>query len=698
MHVSENLLRPKYRPDIDGLRAIAVLSVVLYHGFPGSLRGGFVGVDVFFVISGFLISTIIFQNIDQGSFSIRNFYSRRIRRIFPALAVVLISVLAFGWLCLFPDELHQLGRHTASSAGFVQNFILWKEAGYFDTASETKPLLHIWSLGIEEQFYLVWPVLLWTASRLGKINGAHRERLFCFLVTILVFVVSFVLNLNSVTVDPAKTFYLPQYRFFELALGGILSWWVLYQPGISIKPVQSQERVFPAWLTEKRAKDILGVAGLVILLIVFGQFSKATVFPGKNALFPILAAAFIIWAGPQSWVNRRILSNKILVWFGLISFPLYLWHWPVLTFGRIIHGEIPPPAFRLTAVAVAILLSWLTVRFIENPFRLGNARIALKIATLCVVVFGIGGIGFVAGKIDFDDTHTYQKMAIKRKGFEFAVGSSLAWYKGKDDWLFLGNAHEKIVQKLVGAMIPTEAEITATNEPFLDLAKMGQESNIQVVLIVAPNKSTIYREYLPDELVPSNTRYSDFFVNRLKGISDLTTYDPTNDLLMLKKTEGILYWQTDTHWNNKGAYFAYLGFSKLLSLPVPEVEFEHAGTHSGDLIDIGRLRDFPLHPEDNWNVIWKNEPEWTEIEIPNEPATSFGKPTIVINPKPLSDKKIWVVGDSFANSLRKYFNATFKEVRYVGHWYYKLKELPVELNDERNKPDMIVVVRAERSF
>lgn len=169
--MSENTLHPKYRPDIDGLRAIAVLSVVIYHAFPSKLTGGFLGVDIFFVISGFLISTILFQNIDRGSFSIGDFYIRRIRRIFPAHALVLISVLAFGWFCLFPDELQQLGKHTASSAGFIQNFTLWKEAGYFDNASETKPLLHIWSLGIEEQFYFLWPLLLWGASKLSEIRG-----------------------------------------------------------------------------------------------------------------------------------------------------------------------------------------------------------------------------------------------------------------------------------------------------------------------------------------------------------------------------------------------------------------------------------------------------------------------------------------------------------------------------------------------
>ncbi len=383
--MSENALHIKYRPDIDGLRAIAVLSVVLYHAFPSSLSGGFLGVDIFFVISGFLISTILFQNIDRGSFSILDFYSRRIRRIFPALALVLASILVFGWFCLYPSELQQLGKHAVSSAGFIQNFTLWKETGYFDNASDTKPLLHIWSLGIEEQFYFVWPLLLWVAGTLGNIYGqGSRKRLFYFLATVSVFAVSFGLNLDLVEVDPTKTFYLPQYRFFELALGGILSWGGLYQPKNSIQP---------KWFTEKWLKNVLSFIGLSVLLIIFGQFSKETVFPGKMALLPIFATAFIIWAGPDSWLNRKILSNKILVWFGLISFPLYLWHWPILSFGRIIYDEIPTLEFRLAAIALSVLLAWLTVKIIEKPFRFGTERIPLKLATLCVLVFGIGGLG-----------------------------------------------------------------------------------------------------------------------------------------------------------------------------------------------------------------------------------------------------------------------------------------------------------------
>ena len=187
---NSHLTHPKYRPDIDGLRAIAVLSVVGFHAF--GITGGFAGVDIFFVISGFLISTIIFENLQRNSFNFLEFYQRRIRRIFPSLLLVLISCLVFGWFTLFADEYAQLGKHVASGAGFISNLVLWSESGYFDGAAESKPLLHLWSLGIEEQFYFFWPIfafLLW------------RLRAHFVWVTLALIVLSFGANIWLIGVD-----------------------------------------------------------------------------------------------------------------------------------------------------------------------------------------------------------------------------------------------------------------------------------------------------------------------------------------------------------------------------------------------------------------------------------------------------------------------------------------------------------------
>ena len=203
-----------YRPDIDGLRSVAVISVMLYHAFPAALRSGFIGVDIFFVISGFLISTIIFQSLENDRFSFVDFYSRRVRRIFPALAAVLLATFVLGWFILYPDEYRQLGKHIAGGAGFVANFVLWRESGYFDAAAETKPLLHLWSLGIEEQFYIVFPMFAWLLWR-ARLN----ELSFVVLVGLL----SFALNLRFVHSNAALTFYMPQTRIWELLIGSTLA-------------------------------------------------------------------------------------------------------------------------------------------------------------------------------------------------------------------------------------------------------------------------------------------------------------------------------------------------------------------------------------------------------------------------------------------------------------------------------------------
>ena len=690
-----HLSHPKYRPDIDGIRAIAVLAVVAFHAFPSWVNGGFIGVDVFFVISGYLISTIIFENLDRGTFSASEFYARRIKRIFPALILVLVACLIFGWFALLADEVQQLGKHIAAGAGFISNIVFWNEAGYFDNAADTKPLLHLWSLGIEEQFYIVWPFLLWISWK-RKFN--------LLTITILVTVISFFLNIKGIRQDAVATFYSPQTRFWELLSGSLLAWLTLYKKNEFVI-IKNKIEGFLASIAcrEKQSADgkilsnALSFVGLSLLVYGFWRISKESSFPGKWALVPVLGTLLLLMGGSKAWINRTILSNKIAVWFGLISFPLYLWHWPLLSFVRIVESEVPSLNIRIVAVVLSILLAWLTYKLIERPIRFGKHG-SLTVATLSGLAIAIGVTGFVVNKTDFSQSHTYEKLAIKRKGFEHAFGYSLAWYRGKGDWLFLGNASENTVAKLKLAIVPANSEIEATKEIFSEIATTAAKFNTKVVLIVSPNKASIYSEYLPDELVPSPKKYSSFFTDKLRDVPNLTIYNPTDDFLRLKETEGILYGMTNTHWNNKGAFLAYLGFSKLLGLPVPEVEFQRGSTARGDLVDIAKFKDFPLHAEDNWDVIWKNLPVLVEKEIPDEQKTSFGSPAIVTNQNPLSNMTIWVVGDSFTNSLKQYFNATFKEVRYVGHWSEKLKGLAADLANADKKPDMIIVVKVERTF
>lgn len=388
-----HLSHPKYRPDIDGLRAVAVLSVVAFHAFPAWMKAGFIGVDVFFAISGFLISTIIFENLDKGRFSFAEFYARRIMRIFPALLLVLIASYAFGWFALLADEYKQLGKHIAAGAGFVSNFVLRSEAGYFDNVAETKPLLHLWSLAIEEQFYIIWPLVLWLS---------WKKKFNLLTITILVALISFYLNLKGIKKDAVAAFYSPLTRFWELLAGSILAWFALYKKDSF---VLYKLRV-DAWLAKliyrdtiqadgKTLSNFISFLGSTLLAYGFWRISKEISFPGKWAVIPVLGALLIILAGPEAWINRKILSNKIAVWFGLISFPLYLWHWPLLSFARIVESEVLSRNIRIAVVVLSILLAWLTYKLIERPLRFGRYG-KLKVTALALLMAILGFVGYGA--------------------------------------------------------------------------------------------------------------------------------------------------------------------------------------------------------------------------------------------------------------------------------------------------------------
>ncbi|WP_300449521.1 acyltransferase family protein [Accumulibacter sp.] len=351
---SLHLVHPRYRPDIDGLRALGVLLVVAFHAFPKALPGGFVGVDIFFVVSGFLISTIIFGSLENNSFSFQEFYARRVRRIFPALAIVLATGWAIGWYMLLVDEQQQLGLHIAAGAGFVANFVLWSEAGYFDSDAYTKPLLHLWSLGIEEQFYIVWPLLL---------ALVWRRRTGFLAITIAIAIASFAANILTVGADAVAAFYAPWSRFWELMTGGILAY-------LSLHP--------PAHPT--RRADWRSAAGLIMILVAVALLDKKSAFPGWWALLPTLGTFLIIGAGPNAWLNRKFLSSRGMVWVGLISYPLYLWHWLLLSFAWIARGKMPPSSSRAILVAASFVLAYLTYLYVEKPIRTGGRRSAVVLA------------------------------------------------------------------------------------------------------------------------------------------------------------------------------------------------------------------------------------------------------------------------------------------------------------------------------
>lgn len=367
-----------YRPDVDGLRALAILPVVLFHFFPTYVPGGFVGVDVFFVISGFLISKIIFEGLSTNSFQFSIFYLNRVRRIFPALLLVLVSSLVLGWFLLLPDELSLLGKHVFSGAFFVQNFALLQEAGYFDVSTELKPLMHLWSLAVEEQFYILYPLIVWLGFRL------HRFRLLALLcLSLLSLLACFLL----VPDDPVSAFFLPHLRFWELLSGALLA----YAQVFGFAGQKWQE----GW--KALAGNGMSAGGLGLIVLSFFIIDKQSVFPGWLTLLPVVGAVLVIAAGSTALPNRILLAHPLPVFVGLISYPLYLWHWPIITFARIAESGMPSREVRIGLVVLSFVLAWLTFKLLETPLRRASLRVRYLLIIIMVVC---GGTGVVVWQAD----------------------------------------------------------------------------------------------------------------------------------------------------------------------------------------------------------------------------------------------------------------------------------------------------------
>lgn len=334
----------QYRPDIDGLRAIAVLAVVIHHLSASILPGGFVGVDVFFVISGYLITSQIYKEAANGTFSIKQFYKRRINRIVPALLTVVVVTLICGILILSPADLVRLSASSVYSIVGLSNVYFWREYGnYFAGNASEAPLLHTWSLGVEEQFYVIWPLLL-----LGLIKLNRR---YTAVVILLLTVCAIVVSEIAVGIVASASYYLLPTRFFELMIGGLLSVIVIHRCPAS-----------------KNQSRICLFVGLALIGGSLFWLNKSSSFPGINALWPCLGATLVIWAGSAQSVASRILTNRPMVFIGLISYSLYLWHWPFIAFLNYLHISIGPLIGAVVFLG-SILLAWLSWKFIEVPMR-----------------------------------------------------------------------------------------------------------------------------------------------------------------------------------------------------------------------------------------------------------------------------------------------------------------------------------------
>jgi peptidoglycan/LPS O-acetylase OafA/YrhL len=337
----------QYRREIDGLRAVAVIPVVLFHAGFEIFSGGYVGVDVFFVISGYLITSIIFSELEQGKFSIIRFYERRARRILPALFFVMLFCIPFAWIWMVPSQLNDFGRSLAAVSLFASNVLFWRESGYFAPAAEEKPLLHTWSLAVEEQYYMLFPLFLLLAWRFG------RSRVFYAIAAIAA--VSLLLCEWASHHAPVANFYLAPTRAWELLAGSLCA--------------------FVQFGKDQKRDEILAALGLGLIVLAIFAFDDSTPFPSLYALAPAGGTALIILFGTKGTWTAKLLSNRAFVGIGLISYSIYLWHQPLFAFARIYDTHEPPQIYMLCLAALSLGLAYLSWKYIEEPFRRKQRRL-----------------------------------------------------------------------------------------------------------------------------------------------------------------------------------------------------------------------------------------------------------------------------------------------------------------------------------
>lgn len=499
-----------YREDIDGLRAFSVLSVLFFHfSFPW-FSGGFVGVDVFFVISGYLITSIILADLRKNKFSILQFYERRIRRIFPALFTVLLTTFVVAYFTLMPVDMKDFSRSLAAASGFVANMFFWKTSGYFAAPSEMKPLLHTWSLSVEEQFYILYPAAIILCMRLLPRFLKKLIFLSCLL--------SFLLSAVTIIRFENANFYLLPLRGWEILLGASIA--------VGGKQLHSILRLSHGKL------EILSLLAGALLLFPTIFYSKATLFPGPLALPPCLGAAIFIWAGIErgnkTWI-ARILSCKPCVWLGLVSYPLYLWHWPVYTLAKYVLGREGLELWETGCVFVlSIILAVGTYRLIEHPFRMKKIFSTPKSiyaggGVILAFTLGIGLLGSttqgfahrfpeaVAKLCDFPATRLFNKGDMPPDAIIQSGGIPLGAKDRSPDFIVCGDSHAGAVADVLDSLAQKHSisgRLLRVHPPLLGATSLAspegnnfsallayiKQHNIKYILLVA--RWSIYSEGL----------------------------------------------------------------------------------------------------------------------------------------------------------------------------------------------------------
>ena len=527
-----------YRPDIDGLRALAVLLVILYHAFPKWAHGGFIGVDIFFVISGFLITSIILKDLKANTFSFIWFYSKRILRIFPALLLVLASSILLGWIFLYPAEYQLLGKHLISAAGFFSNFTYLGEAGYFDSRAVEKPLLHLWSLAIEEQFYVIWPLILFLGYRL-KIRFGY--------VILALWILSFATNIYYAYHDSVLDFYTPQARFWELLTGALLANWAVQQERFS--------RIYlPAWVmaASTQAVSILGFAMLAVGVTITYSHHR---FPGWLALLPAVGAMLLIAAGPKAWINRFFLASRVMVAIGLISYPLYLWHWILLSF-----AQIWGPIFllqRLLLIVLSLVLSYLTYKLLEKPLR-NNVGVVKKALLLIFGMLIILGLALQLKQNGFEQRPITQLNQYDASAYDGGDGGNSLNTCGLSDLslsTFFQSCHEDKREKAKFAVIGDSHSISL----WSGLVRSSQE-NYRWLTISGPGGPQNLRPYLSNaraNVSAKDSVYTDKAVEQISQNSNIKV------VLLAFSSNALLPSMADA--SERDQVEAYKGFDSIIT-------------------------------------------------------------------------------------------------------------------------------------
>lgn len=525
--------RISYRPDIDGLRAIAVLLVVASHLRVPHLAGGYVGVDVFFVISGYLISSIIIPEIVSGTFSLRAFYERRLRRIAPALFVMLASTIPIARHFLYPSELTAYARSLVAAALACSNTLFWGWRGYFDNSNELKPLLHTWSLGVEEQFYFAFPLLLMLIARLRKPQALRGA-----LLTLAA--VSFVAACWFATHHPRRAFFSSPLRAWELLLGAILSQRKPLAPG-----TREQKILRRAWRVET-----LGLLGLALILVPAIFYTDATPFPGLTAVAPCLGALLLIATGEHNTLIGRMLTLRPMVSVGLISYSVYLWHWPLIVFANLRHtltceaAECAAPlgaGMRCMLFAAALALGALSWLVVERPFRdrrriTTRALLGCSAATLSMLLaFGVYALRTegepqrfppsvlsAAQYLALDTPWRWNQcaLALDDTAARFDRSTCLPYTPGHTHYLLLGDSHAAQLWPGLREIFP-DVQIGQLNVAGCNLMPSKQNDPTSICRSMA---RFVYRDLLPSHRVDTLIVGGQWFSQDIPQIAELVAY------------------------------------------------------------------------------------------------------------------------------------------------------------------------------